>query len=215
MLLSPSASPEKIKWMARHAPSATGAALDLGCGAGIYSQTLKKQGWAVAAIDQVPPVSAQAIGFLQHDLEKGLPFPDHQFDLVLAWDVLEHLDNETAMWTAIQRVLRPGGVLLGSVPHGDDDRLAPYNLAFKHHIDRTHRRTYLPANLKERLLSHDMEIMAMELKGPVSPQVLAEFIPWPVLRMPIRKIIGLARRLGLLAFQELYADIFWAARKRV
>lgn len=45
-----------------------------------------------------------------------LPFADGTFDLVCAFDVIEHTDPESASLGEILRVLRPGGRLLVSVP---------------------------------------------------------------------------------------------------
>lgn len=46
-----------------------------------------------------------------------VPYPDDFFDGVLLLDVLEHVPNERAVLTEIARVLRPGGVLVLSVPN--------------------------------------------------------------------------------------------------
>ena len=46
----------------------------------------------------------------------ALPFPDETFDLVAAFDVIEHCDPESLALAEAFRVLRPGGVLLVSVP---------------------------------------------------------------------------------------------------
>jgi SAM-dependent methyltransferase len=45
-----------------------------------------------------------------------LPFPDHCFAVVSAFDVLEHCPDERAALNEIKRVLRPGGLLVLSVP---------------------------------------------------------------------------------------------------
>jgi len=212
-LTNASVSPEKIAWLETFVPRKIGSALDLGCGAGLYSTWLTDRGWKVQAMDLNPSSNIRSAVILQHDLEKGLPFPSESFDLVLAWDILEHLTNEKQMWTEIGRTLRPGGVLIGSVPHNADQRLQRYNLTFKHHIDKTHRREYSPKGLQERIQNSKLNPLQVELKGPVSPQVFAEFVFIKSLRRPVARLIGAARRLGLLAFGELYADIFFAAKK--
>ena len=46
----------------------------------------------------------------------ALPYAPHQFDLVVAFDVIEHAADDRRAWSEIQRVLKPGGRLLLSVP---------------------------------------------------------------------------------------------------
>lgn len=45
-----------------------------------------------------------------------LPFPKETFDVVAAFDVIEHIPDERAVMREIHRVLCPSGVLLVSVP---------------------------------------------------------------------------------------------------
>lgn len=53
---------------------------------------------------------------------KMLPFPDATFDVVVATEVLEHLDDRTvrAGIKEISRVLKKGGVFMGTVPAQED-----------------------------------------------------------------------------------------------
>jgi SAM-dependent methyltransferase len=60
----------------------------------------------------------------------GLPFADACFDVVAAFDVIEHCDPEAAALAEIARVLAPGGRLLMSVP--------AYNWAWTSHDDHNH-----------------------------------------------------------------------------
>ena len=46
----------------------------------------------------------------------ALPFPDASFDVVAAFDVIEHCEPEEQALSELARVLRPGGRLLASVP---------------------------------------------------------------------------------------------------
>lgn len=46
-----------------------------------------------------------------------LPYPDAHFSAVVLLDVLEHVNDERAVVAEIARVLRPGGLLVLSVPH--------------------------------------------------------------------------------------------------
>lgn len=53
-----------------------------------------------------------------HDLNRmPWPFPTGSFDQVLAYDVIEHLDDLIAVMEQIHRVCRPGAVVKITVPH--------------------------------------------------------------------------------------------------
>ena len=45
-----------------------------------------------------------------------IPHVDNSFDLVLATDIIEHVDNDERALAEINRVLRPGGTAILSVP---------------------------------------------------------------------------------------------------
>lgn len=95
--------------------------LDLGAGMGGFAVALARQGALVTALEyngsycaivrlrgrryglQMPVV--QAAG-------EALPLADGSFDLVCSWDVLEHVQEPSAVLREVQRVLRPGGAAL-------------------------------------------------------------------------------------------------------
>ena len=54
-------------------------------------------------------------GITQAPIE-SMPFDDGSFDLVLATDVIEHLDDDRAALTELHRVAAPGARLLVTVP---------------------------------------------------------------------------------------------------
>ncbi|MEU0314614.1 class I SAM-dependent methyltransferase [Nocardioides sp. NPDC006273] len=65
----------------------------------------------------------------------GLPFADGSFDVVSAFDVIEHCEREDAALAEIERVLAPGGRFLMSVP--------AYNWAWtSHDVHNHHHRRY-------------------------------------------------------------------------
>lgn len=93
--------------------------LDVGCGAGILMSELEQYG-NVYGID----VSALAVDYCK---KRGLPnvtvddlakltFPNEQFDVVIALDVLEHIENDAQAVSEIHRVLKPGGTVIIFVP---------------------------------------------------------------------------------------------------
>jgi len=53
---------------------------------------------------------------IRHEDVERLSFPEARFDLVISNDVLEHVNDPRAALREMRRVLRPGGVLLMTVP---------------------------------------------------------------------------------------------------
>jgi len=93
--------------------------LDVGCGTGANLLMLSKYGDA-EGVD----ISEDALAFCrERGLDKvklgageELPYDNGTFDLVTAFDVVEHMDDDLAGLKEMRRVLRPGGRVLLFVP---------------------------------------------------------------------------------------------------
>lgn len=130
----------------RFVPESATDLLDIGCGTGANLEAIQ---------DLLP--STRAVGVDADPFCRGacaerglcvldasatdLSVSDSSQDVVCAFDVLEHLDDEGGALTEIERVLRPGGVLVLTVPAyqwlwGPHDELA-------HHKRRYTRRRVL------------------------------------------------------------------------
>jgi SAM-dependent methyltransferase len=105
--------------------------LNIGIGDGHFERTAQQRGWRVSALDPSAE-SVQSLAASDIDARRGrleqLPFADDSFDFVVASEVLEHLtaDERQRGLAEIQRVLVPGGYLLGTVPYREvlEDNLA-------------------------------------------------------------------------------------------
>jgi len=87
---------------------------------------------------QAAPGSLNAAGIRHEDVER-LSFADASFDLVVSNDVLEHVDDPQRAAAEMLRVLRPGGVLLMTIP-------------FHTTLDRNRRRAKVTAKGLEHYL---------------------------------------------------------------
>lgn len=129
--------------------------LNAGCGAGSLTLSLLAQGHAVTSVDasadfvdHVRARIAERHPDLRAPVEVGdlesLRFPDASFDAVVCGEVLEHLDRDTSAVAEIARVLRPGGVVLVTVPAN------PRRYDW---VDEWagHRRRYTPEGLRDLL----------------------------------------------------------------
>jgi len=97
---------------------ARGRILDLGCGTGGVLQHLGPFGSAIGLDPAVEAAQYCRRRDVPMVVGSGLelPFADASFDVVLALDVIEHVPDDVALLREVRRVLRPGGVLLVTVP---------------------------------------------------------------------------------------------------
>ena len=105
------------RWLAPNGPVEI---LDVGGGTGATLLALRQFGPA-AGCDVAPEA-------VQYSRERGLadvvhqpdparlPFADGRFDVVTAFDMIEHVDDDVAMLKEMARVLKPGGTVFLTVP---------------------------------------------------------------------------------------------------
>lgn len=93
--------------------------LDAGCGTGRNLIEFASLGDG-RGIDPSPEAVAFCRARGLRNVEQGtleaLPFPDASFGLVLACDVLEHVEDDGGALRELRRVAEPGGFLLATVP---------------------------------------------------------------------------------------------------
>jgi len=120
--------------------------LDAGRGTGIAEEELGRLGTVVGidiAQEAVAPEGSPALGLLSIASVEAAPFPDGTFDLVVALDLLEHLDDARAL-RELHRICRPGARLLITVP--------AYNWLWSRHDQALgHRRRYSAGDLRRRI----------------------------------------------------------------
>jgi 2-polyprenyl-6-hydroxyphenyl methylase/3-demethylubiquinone-9 3-methyltransferase len=154
--------------------------LDVGCGGGILSEALAREGAAVTGVD--PSEKSIAVA-RAHAAQAGLAI-DYRvasgedlgasgfaqgFDLVFAVDVLEHVDDLDRTVAAIATVLAPGGGL-GFLTHNRTIAAFLQVIWEEEYVQRTmpegfhdFARFITPAELTERLARHGMVVQ--EIKG--------------------------------------------------
>jgi 2-polyprenyl-3-methyl-5-hydroxy-6-metoxy-1,4-benzoquinol methylase len=122
--------------------------LDAGCGVGYGAGLLRQAGAAeVVAVDLAEAV----IEVARNEVPEGvicevadlrsLTYPDESFDLVVCFEVIEHVEEQDRVLDQLARVLRPDGLLLISSPNRG--HYVPGNPHHKHE--------YVPAELRAAL----------------------------------------------------------------
>lgn len=96
-----------------------GTALDIGAAGGGNSRVLRDLGWNAIPLEYGAPgaevAAERGLSVIRADATR-LPIADQALDLVVAYDLLEHLVDDEACVSEVMRVLRPHGRFLVAVP---------------------------------------------------------------------------------------------------
>src|SRR4051794_4134558 len=96
-----------------------GDALDVGAAGGGNTRVLQSLGWRAAALecgeDGARVCAERRIPVVRGDATR-LPLAPESLDLVVAYDVLEHIPDDAAAAKGVFELLRPGGTFLVAVP---------------------------------------------------------------------------------------------------
>jgi SAM-dependent methyltransferase len=133
--------------------------LDVGCGRGDVSLWLAQQGWEGRAIDYSDSAVEAAKRALQAypnvivALEELRTVSGH-FSTVLAWDVLEHIEDDDDALRVLSEHTQPGGHLVLSVPsHPSEWRWDD--------VFYGHQRRYTPEGLTLQLNAVGYDVLAL------------------------------------------------------
>ncbi len=146
------------------------------------------------AVDAWPELARHAgpgVETVVLDLSAGLPqFANESFDLVLASNVIEHFEPDTAagILGEVVRLLRRGGRLIVMQPN--------FRYAYRHYFDDyTHRSTFTHVSLANLMRSKGLRMLRVEPRFlpysmresrlPVKPWLVRAY-----LRSPIRPLAG-------------------------
>jgi 2-polyprenyl-3-methyl-5-hydroxy-6-metoxy-1,4-benzoquinol methylase len=103
----------------------TGSILDFGSGQGNFLKQLKNFNYSqIAGADLMdrPQDISESIKWIVADLNSRLPQVDETFDVIIAIEVIEHLENPRAVVREWKRLLKPGGTLIFSTPNNESYR---------------------------------------------------------------------------------------------
>ena len=163
-----------LKAYAEAARRSTGRSiLDIGCNDGYGTTILARTARQVTGVDVSPRAIKAAkarpdAGEVDFRLIDGasLPFPDSSFDLVTAFQVIEHVDDVRPFLDEIRRVTAPDGTVLFTTPNASirlDPGMAPWN--------PFHVREYTAPELEAELTSVFPSVV---VRGLFAPEPLAE-----------------------------------------
>lgn len=153
-------------------PEKTGRVLEIGCGTGDTLSYLRQQGrcdW-VGGVELASAAAAEARSKLDLLIEGNvetlaLPFEDGSLDVILCLDILEHLVDPWGTVRKLDKALKPGGLLIASIPNARHFRLV-FPLLFQGKwryseagiLDRTHLRFFVRESALELMGSSGLQV---------------------------------------------------------
>jgi SAM-dependent methyltransferase len=151
--------------------------LDVGAAQGDFAQLLEKRQYEVTAIEGDPRLAAIAqtkcARVIKADLDQPIAAFGGPFDVILYADVLEHLRNPLGVLTEINRQLKPGGLVIVSVPNSAhlwvriQMCLGRFEYAERGILDKTHLRFFTLRSF--RALLHAAGLEPLELRTTPAP----------------------------------------------
>ena len=105
---------------------------DLGCGSGVFTDLLHRQGLVCTGLDLSPKLVALGrqkypdVEFVEGDVEH-LPFPSASLDGVLLSGLVHHLPDPSRCAAEVARVLKPGGRYVAF----DPNRMNPFMYLYR------------------------------------------------------------------------------------
>ncbi len=141
----------------------TGDILDYGAGVGhLTEQLLALHRFKTVTAADIMPVPAEFAGrakWIEQDLNLPISAHDDAFDVVVAAEVIEHLENPRFVIREFYRVLRPGGVAIITTPNNESWRSILALVMRGHHVAFSD--TCYPAHITA-LLRRDFTRILME-----------------------------------------------------
>jgi 2-polyprenyl-3-methyl-5-hydroxy-6-metoxy-1,4-benzoquinol methylase len=170
--------------------------LSVGCGSGEMSLQLAARGHSVLGIDIEPSHielsrhNAQLLGSpsnCQFAVSSIEDFDaESEFDCVASTDVLEHIENDRTAFANMMRALKPGGLVLLSVPAG------PWLFGY-HDEQLGHFRRYTKATLHQLVDPH-CDVRLMRYFGYTLVPICVLYSKWLRQRYPVAGSADIKRR---------------------
>lgn len=141
--------------------SPKGSLLDIGCGTGHFLSICKADGWKTIGIEPDPKARKFATeGFgLEVREEAALSvLPDHSYEIISMWHVLEHVHRLNERVEELKRLLKPGGRVVIAVPNCSSLDAEIYGEFWAAWDVPRHLYHFTPADIENLFSRHQMKV---------------------------------------------------------
>lgn len=204
-----------------------GKLLEIGCGTGLFLEEISRfPGWEVAGVEP----SARAAAYVRDKLDiqvyhgrvEDIELEPEQFDVVVMWNVVEHLAYPLRDLRNIYRLIKKGGWLIFSVPNLESVEARVFGRYWVGWDLPRHLYIYPRETLQHTLndigfqvidtnnvstgyslLGHSLTFWSQDWRNPVARRLLAAAYYNPVTRLavaPMLWILDRTRRSTLLTY---------------
>lgn len=181
-----------VEGLARCAPHASGRLLDVGCGDKPYEHLFTPHVSEYIGVEydesySVTSAGARGKADVVYNGDR-MPFEDASFDTVLNVQVLEHTSRPAELLRDMARVLKPGGLLIISVP-----------FSFRLHEEPHDYFRYSPHGLRELCARAGLELVSVEPLGGLWSLLAHKMNSYLAIR--VARMIGATQAIGKFAHE--------------
>jgi len=145
-----------------------GRLIDVGCAMGFFLEVARERKWKVVGVDCSKFAMKYATKKLSLTVFPSLKdgnFPNSYFDVVTAWDYLEHLYDVSNELKEIYRVLKDDGILAITVPNMRNLTCMKSLELWEQLTPPLHLSYFTPSSLRRMLFKAGFEIVKMHGRG--------------------------------------------------
>lgn len=141
-----------------------GDILDIGCGTGTFLHTMQQSGWNVTGLEPDSDARNNALnlyGIRAKQADELFSLPEHSFDAITMWHVLEHVHTLHEYIEQIKKLLKPGGRIMIAVPNYTSKDAKVYRQYWAAYDVPRHLYHFSPKAMQTLMGLHKLEVIKM------------------------------------------------------